>query len=101
MPKAYVLAELTVPDAAAYAASGYMGLAEAAVAAHGGRYLVRGGTVTSLEGGPDPARIVILEFPSRAAAEAFHISAEYTPAKNLRQKLSIARFLVLDGYEPC
>ena len=97
MTKAYVLTELRVADAKACAGSGYMRMA---VAAHGGRYLVRGGPATLVEGGPEPGRIVVLEFPSRAAAEAFYTSAEYTSAKGLRQKLSEARFLMLDGYEP-
>lgn len=100
MPNAYILAELEVPDTEAYRASGYMKMAEASVSAHGGRFLVRGGDPALLEGkGPLP-RIVILEFPSRDAAQAFHESDQYAPAITLRQSLSTGRLMLLSGIEP-
>lgn len=100
MPKAYIIAEITVPDAEAYRDSGYMALAEKAVAAQGGRYLVRGSPATVLEGGPEPGRMVILEFPSDAAARAFYHGADYGPALKLRQSLSKGRLILLDGVGP-
>lgn len=100
MPNAYIIAEITIPDPEAYRASGYMALAEAAVAAQGGRYLVRGSPAAVLEGGPEPGRIVVLEFPSRAAAEAFYHGAQYAPALRLRHSLSDGRMILLDGVAP-
>ena len=100
MPNAYVIAEITVPDLEAYRASGYMAMAEAAIAAHGGRYLVRGGSATLLEGGPEPGRVVVLEFPSRDAALAFYHGAEYGPALKLRQAHSSGRFVLVEGLGP-
>ena len=98
--KAYIIAELTVPDPQAYAGSGYPQMAQAAIAAHDGRFLVRGGPARVLEGHPQPDRIVVIEFPSRAAAEAFYHSHDYAPAIALRQTLSSGRLVLLDGYEP-
>ncbi|MCB8883723.1 DUF1330 domain-containing protein [Acidisoma cellulosilytica] len=49
-PKAYALAQITLFDPAAYSASGYPAMVEAAVAAYGGRYVVRGGSPEALEG---------------------------------------------------
>ncbi|MCB8882104.1 DUF1330 domain-containing protein [Acidisoma cellulosilytica] len=98
-PKAYVLAQITVDDAAAYAASGYMSMVEAAVAAFGGRYVIRGGAPEALEGEPGRERTVLLEFPSREAARAWHGSDLYAPAITLRQSLSTGRMTLLDAYE--
>ena len=100
MAKGFILALIDIPDADAYAASGYMQMAEAAVAAHGGRFLVRGGDPKLLEGASLPGRIVILEFPSREQAAAFHASEIYAPAITLRQSLSAGRLVLLSEYEP-
>ncbi len=97
MAKAFILAELTIPDAEAYRASGYLAMAQASVAAFGGRFLVRGGNPQPLEGDA-PDRIVILEFPSREAAVRFHASDHYAPAIRLRQSLSNGRLVLLDEF---
>lgn len=95
---AYIIAEVEITDPVAY--ERYKPLAAAAIARHGGRYLVRGGRAERLEGeGPLP-RIVILEFPSYAAAEAFYRSAEYTEAARLRQAAARSRLTLLDGQPP-
>ncbi len=100
MPKVYILAQVTIPDPAAYRESGYMAMAQAAVAAHGGRFLVRGGDPALLEGDPLAERIVIIEFPSRDAALRFHRSEDYAPAIALRNSLSKARLVLLDEHVP-
>jgi uncharacterized protein (DUF1330 family) len=45
---------------------------------------VRGGTNAVLEGSWQPKRVVILEFPTLAAAMDFHQSPEYRAARALR-----------------
>lgn len=100
MANAYIIAELAVVDPVAYKASGYMAMAEASVAAHGGRFIVRGGSAILLEGEPAPGRIVVLEFPSLESAQLFYASEDYAPAIVLRQTLSTARLVLVDGYEP-
>ena len=99
MPKGYLVVEVDIPDLEAYRASGYMQMAEDSIARHGGKYIVRGGDPRLLEGEGAPGRIVVLEFPSREAAEAFHASADYGPALKLRSSLSTARNIVLTGTE--
>ena len=42
-----------------------------------GRFIVRGGTFTTLEGEMPYERIAVLEFPSRAAAESWYHSPDY------------------------
>jgi uncharacterized protein (DUF1330 family) len=98
MPKGYILALVSVADEVAYRASGYMAMAEAAIAAHGRRFLVRGGSPTPLEGAAITQRIVILEFPSRDIAKAFYRSEDYAPAITLRQSLSEGSLVLLDEY---
>ena len=100
MAKGYIMVEVTIPDIEAYRASGYMAMAEKAIAAHGGRFLVRGGDPLLLEGTQAPGRIVILEFPTREQASAFFHSDSYAPALSLRNTLSVARGMLLSGHEP-
>lgn len=84
------------PDAAAALAE-YRDGNTAAVAAHGGRFVVRGGPVERLEGDWDPLRVVIMEFPDRAAAGAWYASPEYVALRALRQSVSEASLVVVDG----
>lgn len=100
MAKGYILAMVAVSDPDAYRASGYMAMAEQSVAAFGGRFMVRGGEPAVLEGEPLGERIVILEFPSREQAAAFHASEMYAPAVALRQSLAASQLVLLSEYEP-
>lgn len=100
MPQGYILAMVRVNDAEAYRTSGYAAMAEDSVTAFGGRFLVRGGDPLALEGDAPGERIVILEFPSRDQAAAFHASAKYAPAITLRQSLAQSRLILLSEYVP-
>lgn len=52
----------------------------------GGKYVVRGGEVETLEGRPhDGRRMVMFKFPSLDAIHAFWNSPEYVPVKKLRE----------------
>ena len=62
-----------------------------------GRFLVRGGKVTMLEGERMPERTVVIEFPSRAEAEGWYNSAAYQKILPLRLKASRSRFFIADG----
>jgi uncharacterized protein (DUF1330 family) len=92
---AYLFAEVEVLDPVAY--EEYRKLVPAAIAAHGGRYLARGGTAELLEGQGEPQRLVILEFPDLARLRAFHRSPEYRPLIALRQRAARSRLLAVEG----
>jgi uncharacterized protein (DUF1330 family) len=92
---AYVAVEVKIHDPATY--DRYTLLAPAGIAAYGGKYLVRGGTTTTLEGGWAPERFVLLEFPDAAKAKAWWASPEYSPAKKLRHECASTRMLLIDG----
>ncbi len=91
---AYWIAHVTVTDPDAYAA--YQALAPAAFAAHGARFLARGGTADTPEG-PSFARHVVIEFPSLAAARACYASAEYQTARARRAGAATAMVVLVDG----
>lgn len=56
------------------------------IAAHGGKYLSRGGELAVIEGNWDLHRIVMLEFPDKASFTAWYESADYAPLKALRER---------------
>ncbi|MSP88454.1 MAG: DUF1330 domain-containing protein [Alphaproteobacteria bacterium] len=95
---AYIIANVTVTDPAAFEA--YRKLAQEAIARHRGRYLVRGGATTALEGEPKPARVVVLEFPTVEAAKRFYDSPEYLAARRAREGAARIDMFVVEGYAP-
>lgn len=94
-PKAYIVAEIEVTDAATY--EGYKGAAGAIVARYGGRYIVRGGQSAAVEGQKPNGRVVIVEFPNLSAATAFLNSDEYRPVAAIRQKSTRSRLFIVEG----
>ena len=58
----------------------------------------RGGGLTVLEGEWPHLRCVIIEFPSRAAAEDWYKSAEYRKIISLRLKSSAGNLIIVDGF---
>lgn len=64
----------------------------------GGRYVVRGGQHTAVEG-QARSRNVVIEFPDYAAALACYNSPEYQANIKLRQPHSIAELIVIEGYD--
>lgn len=93
---AYVIARINVTDTEAY--EGYKALAQKAIAAHGGRYLVRGGPLKTLEGEPESRRVVVLEFSSMDTAETFYKSAEYQAAIAKRTGAAETQLILVEGY---
>jgi uncharacterized protein (DUF1330 family) len=91
----YVIVNVTIRDRESY--ERYKQLAAEAVAAYGGRYLVRGGATETLEGTWRMARLVILEFPSVERARAWWASREYGPAKALRQACADTEMVLVEG----
>jgi len=92
---AYLIAEVDVADTAAY--EEYKKLTPGAVAAYGGKFIVRGGTVDSKEGGWKPARLVVVEFASMEQARKFYDSPEYAPALAIRLKAAKSRLVLVEG----
>ncbi len=96
MPKAYIVARITVTNPDAYAE--YVKGATEAIRRYGGRPLVRGGAMATLEGEGRP-RNVILEFDSLDQAKAYYHSPEYQAAKALREGAGVADIVAVEGVE--
>jgi len=92
---AYIIADVQVSDPAAY--ERYRPLAAASIAHFGGRFVVRGGKVDLLEGGPQPERIVVIEFADVDAARRWYHSEEYQSALKIRQAASRGRVILVEG----
>ena len=93
---AYIYANVEVTDPDAYET--YRAEVPALIAAHGGRYLVRGGAVTVLEGSGVPQRQVILEFPDMGQLQAFYRSPDYQRLIAVRQGASNATLWAIEGF---
>ncbi len=96
MPKAYVIARVTVTDPAAYAE--YAKDATVAIRQYGGKVLARGGTHEALEG-EARARNVIIEFESFEQAKRYYHSPEYQAARAKRAGAATGEFVVVEGVE--
>ena len=92
---AYLHAHIKVNDPIAY--EEYRRQVPAMIAAHGGRYLVRGGAAQVLEGAIEVQRQVILEFPTMAALLGFYNSPEYAPLKALRMGAAEGSIVAVEG----
>ena len=93
---AYAVASIHVEDPELMAR--YSAAVPEIVARHGGRYLVRGGAVETVEGDWDPGRLVILEFDSVEAARGMFASPEYQEIAALRQDATQSNLIIVDGY---
>ncbi len=92
---AYMIVRVDVKDAAAY--EEYKNKVPVLIRKHGGEYVVRGGKLVVLEGAWNPARLVLLKFPDLASAQAFFLDSEYQPLKALRQQVSTADIVAVEG----
>ncbi len=92
---AYLIADLEITDDRGF--EEYRRRVPAVIAAHGGRYLVRGGATEVLEGTLTPHRTVIVEFPSMASLRAFYASPEYRALRALREESAKSTLIAIEG----
>jgi len=97
MAKAYwVSAYRSISNPEAVAA--YAKLAGPALAAAGGKFLARGVAAQAYESGIKE-RIVVIEFPSVAAAIAAHDSPAYQAALKVFNNAGVRDFRIVEGVE--
>ncbi len=92
---AYIVARVSVADPSLL--KDYLNATPQIVERYGGKFIARGGPTITLEGPEETRRVVIIEFPSMADAEAFYRSREYSQAKKLRADVAVAEFIAVDG----
>ena len=95
---AYVIFDVEIRDPARYQA--FMQGVKPALEAAGAPYLARGGAHKVYEGDWTPRRIVLIEFPSVAAWEAFYNGPDYQGLKAIRDEVSSARLVSVEGLGP-
>ncbi len=92
---ALVIVDIEVTDPVCF--EDYKRLASASIAAHGGRYLARGGASEVLDGQWTPRRLVVLQFDSVEQAKRWRFSPEYAEAKKVREGAAVANMVVVEG----
>jgi uncharacterized protein (DUF1330 family) len=75
----------------------YMEMVRPVLEAAGARYLARGGPFSVYEGDGEPARLVLLQFPSQRAFESFYCGPEYAAIKRIRDETSSANLVGVEG----
>jgi len=95
---AYVISEVEMRDAAGFEA--YRTVAAKTIAQYGGRYLVRGGAASTIEGGPPPKTIIIVEFPTMERLHEWYASPEYAEALDVRRTALDRRLIFVEGVAP-
>ena len=92
---AYFVVELETTNASGM--EPYRAAVPATIAQYGGRYLSRGSATELIEGGPEPKRIVILEFSDAAAVKRWYQSPEYQKILPTRLANSTSRAFIVEG----
>ena len=93
--KAYLVLDLTVNDFGRF--KNYIAEIPAFIAKHSGRYIVQGVVPTTIEGDWKPERMVIIEFPERANAEAFLGDPDIQDLFKVRHETTTSKLVLVDG----
>lgn len=96
MAKGYWIARVDVSDEEGYRP---YAVANAAIfKKFGGKYVIRGGRLDSVEG-TARARNVVIEFPDYATALACYNSPDYQANKKVRLPYAVADIIIIEGYD--
>jgi len=92
---AYAIADVRIRDQALVGK--YRELSQRSIAKYGGRYVVRGGTVHTMEGNWSPQIFVIVEFPTMERLREWYGSAEYAEALVIRGAAMDRQLIFMEG----
>ncbi len=93
---AFILADTRIHNPEGY--EEYKALAKPIAEKYGGVYRARGQGHKVCEGELwQPSRLVIIEFPDMASAEAFVNSEEYAPVRKIRQACANCNIILVEG----
>ena len=92
---AYAIFDVEIRDPVVY--RDFMAGVSPALEKAGAKYLARGGAHKVHEGDWLPRRMVLLEFPSMEAFEAFYRGPTYQGLRKIRDECSSARLVSLEG----
>lgn len=92
---AYAILDVTVHDIAEFLT--YQRKLAPLLHAAGARYLARGGELRVYEGDYEPGRLIVVEFPSLDAMDAFYRGDDYLGLQRERDACSTCRILAVQG----
>ncbi|WP_046862387.1 DUF1330 domain-containing protein [Microvirga massiliensis] len=95
--KGYLIARVTITDPKRY--EEYRLKTPEVIASFGGRFLVRGGPVETVEDEHAVSRIVVLEFDSIERARAFYHNPAYQKIAKVRQEAAQSHIILVEGYD--
>ncbi len=92
---AFVILDLSIHDPEEFVK--YQKLAPPTVSAYNGKFIVRGGHLTPLEGEWKPERLVIIEFETVEKAKEWYNSEAYKNASIHRNNAATSKILIVEG----
>ncbi len=92
---AYLVATMDVHDTEGYKEN--QAQVPAFIEKHGGRFIVRGGERTALEGAWPAGRTVVIEFPDYDAAKALIADPGYAPVAAIRHRTATSYAFIAEG----
>ncbi len=95
---AYLILDLEIHDISVF--TEYIRKIPEIIEKHQGRYVVQGVEPTVVEGDWEPARVVVIEFPSRENAEGFLDDADARALFEIRHRSTTSKLLLVDGCLP-
>ena len=98
-PPAYVISEIEVINADAYAKE-YVPLANKALADSGQKRLASGGKTITLAGAPPASRVVVSQFENLEKAQAAYTSPAYLEARKIGDQHGKLRIFAVEGISP-
>ena len=97
MVRGYVIAQMSVVNQEGYLA--YAKQVPGTLEAFGGRFVVRGGEATTMDGVPKGPRNVVIEFPSLKAAQDWYNSSAYQAIVQGRLDNADGCLITVEGFE--
>jgi uncharacterized protein (DUF1330 family) len=94
-PRAFYVSEFVVTDREGIRP--YSAQVESTFIPFGGRYVVRGGKITALEGEEPKGGIVVIEFDSVERAQAWYDSPGYRKLMPIRHRSATSRVYIVEG----
>ena len=92
---AYVIVEIEVVDPSGF--EEYKKRVVPIVEKYGGKYIVGGGPIETLEGDWKPKRIVVLEFESMQRAKEWLNCEEYREPRKIRDRTAKTKMILVEG----
>jgi uncharacterized protein (DUF1330 family) len=94
-PRAFYISEFVVSDREGM--KPYSAQVESTFRPFGGRYIVRGGKISTLEGDGPKGGMVVIEFDSKEQAQAWYDSPAYRKLMPIRHKSATSRVYIVEG----